>query len=325
MAAPSIHHPSRVALASAARALSIAPAAPATGAPKTGIHWFQSLPFFLVHVTAVIGLAWVGFSWKGVAWALGLYLVRMFGVTAGYHRYFSHRTYKTSRVFQFLLGLLAVTSMQKGVLWWAAHHRHHHKFSDQENDVHSMKLRGFWWSHVGWVLSREHEDTDLRKVSDLAKFAELRWLERLHVVPGIVLAVALFFIDGTRGLFYGFFASTVLLWHGTFTINSLSHWLGRRRFATSDESRNSWLLAIITLGEGWHNNHHFYQRSTRQGFYWWEYDVTFYVLKVLSWFRIVWDLHAPPAALLERAKLQARHQAGARKEATEEMLCHAAE
>jgi stearoyl-CoA desaturase (Delta-9 desaturase) len=266
------------------------------------IHWLVSIPFFGVHVAALAALFWVGFSWQGLAWAVGLYVIRMFAVTGGYHRYFSHRTYKTGRLFQFLLAVLCVTSMQKGVMWWAAHHRHHHKYSDTKDDVHSMKLEGFLWSHVGWILSYKHEGTDTSKVQDLMKFPELRLLERFHLIPGIVLAVALFFIDGNRGLFWGFFVSTVLLWHGTFTINSLSHWLGRRRFATSDESKNSWLLAIVTLGEGWHNNHHYYQRATNQGFYWWEYDVTFYILKVLSWVGLVWDLTPPPQHVLERGR-----------------------
>jgi stearoyl-CoA desaturase (delta-9 desaturase) len=263
--------------------------------PDHRIDWVKSIPFFGVHVAAVVGLVLLGFSWSGFALCMALYVVRMFGVTGGYHRYFSHRSYRTSRVFQFLLAVLATTSVQKGVLWWAAHHRAHHKHSDEPGDVHSVKLDGFYWSHVGWILSKRWADTDESKVSDLMKYPELRWLDRYYLVPPIALAVVLFLIGGSWALVWGFFVSTVIVWHGTFTINSLTHMFGRRRYATTDNSKNNVLLGILVMGEGWHNNHHHYQRSVRQGFYWWEFDATFYVLKVMSWVGLVWDLHAPPA------------------------------
>jgi stearoyl-CoA desaturase (delta-9 desaturase) len=222
----------------------------------------------------------------------------MFGVTAGYHRYFSHRSFKTSRVFQFMLAFLASMSAQKGVLWWASHHRAHHLDSDGESDVHSPTRRGFWWAHCGWILSRRYELADGRLVKDLARYPELRWLDRYHLVPPVTLAVGLFLLGGSSALVWGFFVSTVLLWHGTFTINSLAHLVGRRRYATTDTSKNSFLLSVLTMGEGWHNNHHRYMASVRQGFFWWELDATYYVLKVLSWFGVVWDLRAPPRSLL---------------------------
>jgi stearoyl-CoA desaturase (Delta-9 desaturase) len=253
-----------------------------------------SLPFYLVHVAAVVGVYLLGWSWTGVALAVGLYYVRMFGVTGGYHRYFSHRTYRTSRAFQFFLAVLAQSSLQKGALWWAAHHRDHHKYSDTPKDPHSYRTFGFWYSHVGWILSRETEETNLDRIGDLARYPELRWLNRWHIVPGVALAVALFFIGGAHALVWGFFVSTVALWHGTFTINSLSHMLGKRRYATTDLSKNNWMLSLVTLGEGWHNNHHYYQRSCRQGFYWWELDITYYVLKALSKVGVVWDIHTVP-------------------------------
>jgi stearoyl-CoA desaturase (delta-9 desaturase) len=258
----------------------------------------RSIPFFSVHLVAVAGVFWLGWSWSGLALALALYVVRMFGVTGAYHRYFSHRTYKTSRPFQLVLALLAMTSVQKGVLWWAAHHRHHHRMSDQPGDTHSVLQDGFWWSHVGWILAPQNHDTDYDRVKDLARYPELRFLDRFYYLPAIALAVALFAVGGTWALYWGFFVSTTLLWHGTFTINSLTHVFGNKRYVTTDNSRNNLWLALITLGEGWHNNHHYYQRATNQGFFWWEIDVTFYVLKLMSWLGLVWDLHTPPPHVL---------------------------
>jgi stearoyl-CoA desaturase (delta-9 desaturase) len=188
--------------------------------------------------------------------------------------------------------------MQKGVLWWAAHHRTHHKYSDTPQDPHSFRDFGFYQSHVGWILSAETEATDEKRVADLARYPELRWLNNNHLVPGIVFAVSLWLVGSWWALVWGYFVSTTLLWHGTFTINSLAHWFGRRRYTTTDDSKNSLILALITMGEGWHNNHHYYQRSANQGFFWWEIDLTYYGLVVLSWFGIVWDIHTPPARVL---------------------------
>jgi stearoyl-CoA desaturase (delta-9 desaturase) len=227
----------------------------------------------------------------------------MFGVTAGYHRYFSHRAFRTSRAFQLVLAVLAMTSVQKGVLWWASHHRLHHKESDQPGDVHSVVRDGFWWGHVGWILSREYQHTDWDRVRDLAKYPELRFLNRWYVLPAVGYGVLLFAIGSWWALVWGFLVSTTLLWHGTFTINSLAHMIGRRRYRTTDNSKNSLVLALITMGEGWHNNHHYYQRATNQGFFWWEVDATYYVLRLLAVFGIVWDLHEPPAHVLDANRI----------------------
>jgi stearoyl-CoA desaturase (delta-9 desaturase) len=256
-----------------------------------------------VHL-GVLAVFFVPFRWWYPLLALALYGVRMFFVTAGYHRYFSHRTFKTSRLFQLLLAISAMTSLQKGVLWWAAHHRHHHRFSDLEEDIHSPSLKGFWWSHLGWILCKRYNSTRAELVPDLARYGELRWLNRYHVVPGIALGALLYLAGGLSVFVWGFCVSTVMLWHGTFTINSLCHVFGRRRYQTTDTSRNSFLLSLITLGEGWHNNHHHYMSSVRQGFFWWEVDFTYYVLKMLSWVHIVWDLKAPPPALLRPVPAQ---------------------
>lgn len=257
-----------------------------------------AIPFLLVHV-ACLGVFLVPFEGWYVGLAVGLYYVRMFGVTAGYHRYFSHRTFKTSRAFQFLLAWLAMSSAEKGVLWWAAHHRRHHREADQPADVHSPVQESFWWAHVGWLLAPANRATDYERVADLARYPELRWLDRWYMVPAFTLALGLFLWGGLPVLMWGFFFSTILLWHGTFTINSLAHMFGSRRYPTRDDSRNNWLLALLTLGEGWHNNHHFYKGSANQGFFWWEFDPTFYALKALSWLGLIWDVRTPPRHVLE--------------------------
>lgn len=253
----------------------------------------SAIPFVLVHL-ACFAAFWTGITWTAIALCIGLYWLRIFGIGAGYHRYFSHRSYSTSRAFQFVLAVLSQSTTQKSVLWWAAKHRHHHLHSDTEFDVHSPRHKGFFYSHVGWIFSRHHDTTDLVKVEDFARYPELRWLHRFELAPAIVLALICLAIGGWSGLVVGFFWSTVLVYHATFCINSLAHVHGRKRYVTGDDSRNNWLLAIFTMGEGWHNNHHAFQSSVRQGFRWWEYDATYYVLKALSWTRLVWNLKMPP-------------------------------
>ena len=257
--------------------------------------------FIAVHL-APLAAFWTGVTTTSVLLAITLYVVRMFGVTAGFHRYFSHRSFKTSRAGQFLFALLAMSSAQKSVLWWAALHRHHHAHSDQEDDVHSPVHRSFFYSHVGWIFDKKHDATRLEDVPDLAKYPELRFLDRHQLLPAIALGILCFLIDGWPGLFIGFFLSTVFLYHGTFFINSLAHVHGKQRYVTGDDSRNNWWLAVITLGEGWHNNHHAYQRSTRQGFRWYEIDITYYILRALSWTGFVWDLGEPPAEVVRNER-----------------------
>ena len=222
-----------------------------------------------------------------------LYFVRMFGITAGYHRYFSHRTYKTSRVFQFVLACLGCSSMQKGPLWWAAHHRAHHRHADSAEDPHSPVARSFWWSHVGWLLAGDYDETNWPAVRDWSQYPELRWLNHLQWLPGIALAALCWLLAGWSGLVWGFLVSTVLLFHATFLVNSVCHLWGSRRYATTDDSRNNLFVAVVTLGEGWHNNHHHYQSSANQGFFWWEIDVTYYLIKLLGWIGLVWDIRKP--------------------------------
>lgn len=262
------------------------------------VDWVRVIPFIGMHL-ACLAVFWVGWSVTAVSVAFGLYVVRMFAVTGFYHRYFSHRTFTTSRAGQFVFALIGASAVQRGPLWWAAHHRKHHRHSDTELDAHSPRHHGFWWAHMGWITSPSNFATDLEAVPDLAQYPELRFLDRFDILVPVLLAVTLFLVGGGQLLVWGFFVSTVFLFHGTSFINSLAHVMGRRRYVTGDDSRNSFILALITLGEGWHNNHHKYPGSTRQGFFWWEIDLTYYGLKVLSWLGVLWDLRPVPRRLLE--------------------------
>ena len=253
--------------------------------------------FWSVHAACLLAF-YTGVDWPAIAIGVALFWLRMFGITAGYHRYFAHRSYRTGRAFQFVLALLGTLAVQKGVLWWAGNHRVHHKYSDQEGDPHSPIRSGFWWAHVGWILAPNYEDTLYDRIPDMAKYPELRWLNRHYLLPPVSLAVALFLIGGLPWLVWGFFVSTTVLWHSTFTINSLAHVYGTRRYDIPDTSRNNLWLALLTMGEGWHNNHHRYMNSVRQGFFWWEIDASYYVLKALAALGIVWELHLPPRKLL---------------------------
>jgi stearoyl-CoA desaturase (Delta-9 desaturase) len=261
----------------------------------------STLPFVLVHL-ACFAAVWTGVTWQDIAICVALYWLRMFAVCAGYHRYFSHRAYSTGRVFQFVLAFVALSSAQKSVLWWAAKHRHHHLHSDTELDVHSPRRRGFLYSHVGWIFSRHDSEADLVKISDFAHYPELMWLHKFELLPAIALGVICFLVASWSGLVVGFCWSTVLVYHATFCINSLAHVRGRKRYVTGDDSRNNWLLAIFTMGEGWHNNHHAYQSSVRQGFRWWEIDPTYYILRAMSWLGIVWNLKTPPEQVLRNER-----------------------
>ncbi|MBI2194901.1 MAG: fatty acid desaturase [Planctomycetes bacterium] len=275
-------------------------ATPTAHSQPAGLEKFltdvNSVFFLLLHL-ACFAAIWTGIDATAAILCVSLYLVRMWAITAGYHRYFAHRSYRTSRVFQFILAWIGSSAAQKGVLWWAAHHRHHHAHSDQEKDLHSPLRDGFWWSHVGWILSYDHLETQHDRVKDLTRYPELRWLDRFHLIPVVLLAVACFLVGSWSGLVWGFFISTVLCSHVTFSINSLTHLIGKRRYRTGDDSRNHWFLALLTLGEGWHNNHHYYQTAACQGFFWWEIDLSYYSLILLEKLGIVWDVRLPPAAV----------------------------
>ncbi len=282
---------------------------------RESIDWLGNVGYFILHM-GCFAIFLVGVSPVAVGVAFLLFVVRMFAITGIYHRYFSHRTYKTSRAFQFLMAVAGCSCVQRGPLWWAAHHRHHHAFSDEVEDRHSPRLLGFLRAHMGWFLTKSASKTGTHYVRDWTKFPELVWLDRFHVFAGIGLGVSVYFLGvalerfapslGTNGwqmLVWGFLVSTVILYHATYTINSLAHQFGSKRFATGDDSRNNFWLAIITLGEGWHNNHHHYPSSARQGFYWWEIDFTYYTLRLLERVGLISELRPVPAPVLERDRV----------------------
>ena len=277
------------------------------------VDWPRTIPFIILHL-GCLGVIWVGVSSLAVWLAVGLYFFRMFAITGFLHRYFSHKTYSTSRAFQFVMALWCSLAVQRGALWWAYTHRHHHKHSDEEEDKHSPVVDGFWWAHIGWITSKKNFPTDYSKITDLAKYPELVFLNRFDTLIPILFAGSLYGLGaylGAQGvdtsggqlLVWGFFISTTVLFHGTSCINSLAHVWGTKRFKTTDdESRNSFILTLITLGEGWHNNHHRYQATTKQGFYWWEFDPTYYLLKMLSWTGLIWGLKGVPESVYEEAE-----------------------
>jgi stearoyl-CoA desaturase (delta-9 desaturase) len=277
------------------------------------VDWLRTVPFIGLHL-ACFAVIWVGWSPTAVGMAVGLFLLRMFAVTAFYHRYFSHKSFKTSRFMQFVFGVLGNTTVQRGPIWWASHHRYHHQVSDTPEDPHSPVRYGLFWSHMGWFMSRAHFAPRMDLVRDLLRYPELRFLDRFDtLVP--VLGGALVWATGsvlervapglhTSGpqLFIWSLISTVALLHAAVTINSVAHVFGRRRYPTTDNSRNSFLLSLLTFGEGWHNNHHFYQASVRQGHHWWQIDLSWYLLVMMSWLGLVWDLKPVPRHILETPK-----------------------
>lgn len=256
--------------------------------------------YFGLHAACLLVL-WTGVSAADLLLFAATYCIRMFAITGAYHRYFSHRTYKTGRLMQFFLGFLGTSAVQKGPLWWASHHRQHHRYSDQPGDPHSPRV-GFMHAHQGWIFEAAWRDTTLKEVRDLAKYPELVWLNQWHIVPPILLAIACYAVGGFSGLVWGFVVSTVACWHVTYSINSLSHRWGTTRFDTGDDSRNNVFLAVLTFGEGWHNNHHRCMNSTRQGFYWWEIDITYYILRGLQFVGLIWDVRTPPESVYAEAR-----------------------
>jgi stearoyl-CoA desaturase (delta-9 desaturase) len=264
------------------------------------IHWSGAIAFIVLNVATLGALFLVPVNGAVAILGIVTFSVRTFALTAGYHRYFSHRSYRTSRAFQLALAVLGCASFQQGPLWWAGHHRHHHRNTDRPTDVHSPRHHGFFWSHVGWPFSYRNEPTQFDLVKDFSRFPELRWLDQHHRLPAFAMAGAAYLVGGMPGLVWGFFFPTVVLFQTTFLVNSVAHGWGTRRYDTKDDSRNNWWIALLTFGEGWHNNHHRYPSSARQGFFWWELDITWLFLRALARAGIVWDLQLPPRALLER-------------------------
>ena len=263
----------------------------------TRTHVVSRTVYWGIHAAALLAF-YVGAPLEAVALCVATYAVRVFGITGGYHRYFAHKSFKTGRVFQFVLAWLACSATQKGPLWWAGTHRRHHRYADAPGDPHSPR-EGFYYAHQGWVFDDRWEGTPVEAMREFTQYPELVWLNKYHWVPPLVLALLCYAIGGIAGLVWGFAVSTTLLWHATYSVNSVAHVFGRRRYETNDTSRNNWLIALLTFGEGWHNNHHYYMASARQGFFWWEVDMTWYILLGLSKLGIVSDLRVPTAAIVD--------------------------
>ncbi|MBI2804220.1 MAG: acyl-CoA desaturase [Planctomycetes bacterium] len=274
------------------------------------LDWGRLMPFIAMHLACLL-VFFVGWSWLAISIAVFLYALRVFTLTGFYHRYFSHRAFKTSRLVQFIFAAIGCSAVQRGPLWWAAHHRHHHKTSDEPDDLHSPKQKGIFWAHMAWFLTPRAQRTNLKLIPDFAKYPELRFLDRFDLVMPVLLALSLFGfgelvalgapesgVTGFQLLVWGFFISTIACYHVTYLVNSATHLIGTRRYETKDDSKNSLVVALLTFGEGWHNNHHYYPNSTRQGFFWWEIDLTFYVLTFMSKLGLVWDLKGVPERIL---------------------------
>jgi stearoyl-CoA desaturase (delta-9 desaturase) len=270
-----------------------APAADVAGGDPRRIDLVRLLPFLAIHA-GCLAVPWVGVSATAIFVAIAAYALRMFAITAFYHRYFAHRAFRTSRATQFVFAVLGASAAQRGPLWWASHHRHHHLHSDTALDSHSALQHGLLWSHAGWFMARANFRTRSEHVGSFARFPELRFLDRFDALVPLLLCGALVAAGGLQLLVWGFCVSTVVLYHATFSINSLCHRFGTRRYATGDASRNNAWLALLTFGEGWHNNHHHYPVAARQGFFWWEIDLAYYGLRALAALRIVHDLKAVP-------------------------------
>jgi stearoyl-CoA desaturase (delta-9 desaturase) len=283
------------------------------------IDWMRVIPFILLHLSCLLIFV-VGFSWIAFIVGISLFAIRMFAITGFYHRYFSHKTFKTSRFVQLLFAMIGATAVQRGPLWWAAHHRGHHMHSDTSEDKHSPKEHGFLWSHMGWFLTKSNFVTNTKFIRELIRFPELRIIDRFDLLMPLALSIGLFIAghylnqyepqlntNGFQLFIWGFSLSTVMLYHATFLVNSVAHQWGKKRYETKDTSRNNFIIAILTFGEGWHNNHHHYPGSARQGFYWWEIDLTYYVLKFLAMMGVIWDVRTVSDNIRESKKIEHLH------------------
>lgn len=260
--------------------------------------------FWIVQASAIL-VFFVPFS-AGLLllWAVSHFL-RAIGLTLAFHRYFAHRSFQMNRIARFVWAFIGTAAMQKGPLWWAGHHVNHHRFADREGDPHSPMVSGFYYAHIGWFLNDAKHDTLERNnpvIRDFSKFPEIRFLSDYFFVPPILLALAMYLIGGMPWLVWGFCLPTVTLAHSTFAINTVNHLFGSRRFDTIDESRNNPITAIFAAGEGWHNNHHRYQRAARNGFYWWEFDPTWYCIRLMQLLGLAWDVQPVPERIYAEAR-----------------------
>ena len=261
------------------------------------IRWPEFLGIAGLHLVCVFA-PWT-FSWSALGVALFLYwAVCGLGISMGYHRLLTHRGFETSGAFRYVLATLGTMNFQGGPVGWVGTHRIHHRDSDTENDPHSPR-HGFLWAHLLWCLA--HDPLGRRRKAaalDLGRERGMVWLDKWFWVPQAVLAAVLYLLGGWSWVVWGVGVRTVFTYHATWLVNSASHTWGYRNFETKDDSRNNWWVALISWGEGWHNNHHAHQRSARHGMRWFEIDATYWSLRLLAWLRVVRNVYAPGPDLL---------------------------
>ena len=265
----------------------------------------QATIFWVVQASALLVFA-VPFRWAFLGLWAASHFLRAIGLTLVFHRYLAHRAFRMNRVARFVWTFIGTAAMQKGPLWWAGHHVNHHRFADREGDPHSPMISGFYYAHVGWFLhDTKHDRVEATNpvIRDFSTVPEIAWLDRYFFLPPAALAATLFLAGGWPWLVYGFCLPTMTLAHATFAINTVNHMFGSRRFDTLDESRNNPLTAFFAVGEGWHNNHHRYQRAARNGFYWWEFDPTWYTIRAMAAVGLGGDIQPVPERIYEEARL----------------------
>jgi stearoyl-CoA desaturase (Delta-9 desaturase) len=278
--------------------------------------------FWAVQLSALLVFA-VPFTWGLVGLWAASHFIRAVGLTLAFHRYFAHRAFQMNRVTRFVWAFIGTAAMQKGPLWWAGHHVNHHRYADRDGDPHSPMVSGVYYAHVGWFLNDARHDRLEQSnpvMRDFSKAPELVFLDRFHFVPPLLLALSLYFIGGLPWLVWGFCLPTFTLAHATFAINTVNHMFGSRRFETRDESRNNVVTAIFAAGEGWHNNHHRYQRAARNGFYWWEVDLTWYVIRAMAAVGLAWNVQRVPVRIYREARALKANRAASKMPSIVESL-----
>jgi stearoyl-CoA desaturase (delta-9 desaturase) len=278
------------------------------------LNIFAIVVFWAVQVSALLAFR-VPFTWMMLGLWAASHFLRAIGLTLSFHRYFAHRAFQMNRGARFVWAFIGTAAMQKGPLWWAGHHVNHHKYADRDGDPHSPAISGVYYAHIGWFLNDARHDrieASNPVIRDFGKLPEIAWLDRYYAVPPLALAAAMYWIGGLQWLVWGFCVPTMTLAHATFAINTVNHMFGSRRFETLDDSRNNVLTAVFAAGEGWHNNHHRYQRAARNGFYWWEFDPTWYAIRAMAAIGLAWDVRPVPVRIYAEARASSRSRASSR-------------
>jgi len=250
---------------------------------RRGINWFLVIALVSFHLGAVAALFF--FHWSAlIVFATIWILAQNVGIAMGYHRLLTHRGYATPKWLEYCIAICGALALQGGPIYWVAVHRMHHKYTDKPGDPHSPR-DGKWWSHMGWIMNatlRDETEALKQYAPDLSRQPFYRWLNRLHWVPLTVVGLSLFAFGGWSWLLWGAFLPVTIGLHVTWMVNSVTHLWGRRRFSTSDDSRNNLWVALLTGGEGWHNNHHANPVSARHGLAWYEVDFNYFAIRLLK-------------------------------------------